>query len=257
MVNNAEIYLSIIIPAYNEARRLPQSLRDIKTFFSRFPENYEVIVIVEKSSDNTVQLAQAEVAGDLHFKIVDNKVRRGKGFAVRTGMLMAQGKYQFFMDADLSTPLSEVISFLAELESHQDIDILIGNRKHPKTNLIKKQNPLRQKMGETFNHFVQSFAFGGIQDTQCGFKAFKKDVSRNIFSRQTLNGFSFDVEVLLLARQMNYKIKDLPVKWINSPDSKVHVIKDSFKMLWDIMKVKRLVRRSLQTKPFLLQKSEQ
>jgi dolichyl-phosphate beta-glucosyltransferase len=250
MGNESEIYLSIVIPAFNEAKRLPPSLRDIISFFSKFPAPYEVLVIVEKSTDNTVQLAEAAVQGHPQFKIIDNQVKKGKGYAVRSGMLKARGQFQFFMDADLSTPLAEVVHFLGLFESHPDVDVFIGSRKHPETQILKKQNPLRQKMGETFNKLVMGMALKGFRDTQCGFKAFRRKASQEIFPRATLNGFSFDVELLLLAMAMGFKVREVPIKWVNSPESKVHIVKDSLHMLWDIMKVKRLVHRSLSAKPF-------
>jgi len=250
MENEKPIYLSMVIPAYNEEKRLPPSLRDIGTFFSRFPWPYETLVMVEKSTDNTMQRALEAAKPFPQIQVIDNQVKRGKGYAVRSGMLRARGENVFFMDADLSTPLSEVISFLAVLESKPDVDILIGSRQHPKSKIMKRQNPVREKMGQTFNRFVVTLALKGIKDTQCGFKAFRAKACHEIFKRQKLDGFSFDVEVLLLANAMGFKVEEMPVQWINSPDSKVHMVRDSLKMLKDLSKVRRLVQKSLELDPF-------
>lgn len=242
-------FLSIVVPAYNESKRIEASLKDLKSFFAAFPQSWEVILVIEKSTDNTVDLARKVVGDDPHFRIVANEVQKGKGYAVKTGMLQAQGDYVFFMDLDLSTPLVEVYGFLAHFESAPQTQVIIGSRQHAKSQILKKQNPLRQKMGQTFNKFVQLFAIRGITDTQCGFKAFRKETVQPVFRRQTLNGFSFDVEILLLAQKLGYKIDILPVKWINSPDSKVRIVRDSIKMFLDLLQVRRAVSKTLRAFP--------
>lgn len=240
--------LSIVIPAYNEERRLPGTIRDIRSFFARFPQ-VEVIVVVEKSKDRTVELAKEAAAGDPMIQIVANDVQRGKGYAVKCGMLRARGQFVFFMDADLSTPLAEVLKFLAEFQAQPDVAILIGSRAEAQSQIIKKQSWVRRNMGRSFNRFVQVFGVEGIKDTQCGFKAFRKRAVEPIFSRQTLNGFAFDVEVLVLAQMMGFKIQTIPVRWVNSPDSKVRIWLDPFKMLLDLIRIKRLARRTLKARP--------
>lgn len=242
--------LSLVLPAYNEERRLPRSLRDIQSFFGKFPEgSLEVLAIVEKSSDRTLELARAAVEGDARFQIVDNLVHRGKGFAVKSGMLRAQGEIVFFMDADLSTPLSEVLNFLGYFSENPAADVLIGSRRDPNSEILKRQNLFRQQLGRAFNYFVKAFGVRGIKDTQCGFKAFRRSAAQEIFSRLTIDGFAFDVEALMLAQEMNYKIEIRPVVWINSPDSKVRVLIDPLKMLWDLIRIRYRVRRSLRTHP--------
>lgn len=240
---------SLVIPAYNEERRLPVSIRDIRSFFSAFNDPFEVLVIVEKSTDRTLELAHEAAKGDDRIQVIDNQVHRGKGYAVRSGMLRARGEIVFFMDADLSTPLAEVLKFLAYFKEHPEVDVLIGSRAHAKSQIIKRQSLFRQSLGRTFNKFVQLFGIKGITDTQCGFKAFRARANREIFSRQTLDGFSFDVEVLLLAQRLGFKIDVLPVKWINSPDSKVRIWIDPFKMLWDLIRVRWIVHRTVRAKP--------
>lgn len=240
--------LSIVIPAYNEERRLPNTIQDLRSFFGRFG-NVEIIIVIEKSTDRTVELAHQAAAGDPHIRIVANEVQRGKGYAVKTGMLQAKGDIVFFMDADLSTPLAEVISFLSEFQSNPDVDILIGSRAEAKSQVIKKQSWVRRNLGRGFNRFVQIFGVAGIKDTQCGFKAFRHHAVEPVFSRQTLNGFAFDVELLVLAQLMGFKIGTIPVRWVNSPNSKVRIWIDPIKMFIDLVRIKRLARRTLKEKP--------
>ncbi len=241
--------ISIVIPAYNEERRLPHTIRDLRAFFGRVGSSIEIIIVIEKSTDRTVELARESAAGDSHIRIVANDVQRGKGYAVKTGMLQAKGDIVFFMDADLSTPLAEVITFLSEFQAHPDVDILIGSRAETKSQVIKKQSWIRRNLGRGFNRFVQVFGVPGIKDTQCGFKAFRKRAVEPVFSRQTLNGFAFDVELLVLAQLMGFTIKTVPVRWVNSPDSKVRIWIDPLKMFFDLVRIKRLARRTLKEKP--------
>ncbi len=231
--------LSIVIPAFNEAHRLPGSLKIIADFCKPLPFSHEVLVIVEKSTDNTLQLALEAVKGNPVFEIVDNKVHRGKGYAVRTGMLRAKGEIIFYMDADLSVPLEDITVFQTYFEQHPEVDVLVGNRQHAQSRIIKSQNILRQHMGQNFNRLIQCLVPLKIKDTQCGFKAFRQPCAREIFSRQTLDGFAFDVEALLLAQLAGYNLVDLPVQWSNSTESKVHIVYDSIRMLRDAIKLRR------------------
>jgi dolichyl-phosphate beta-glucosyltransferase len=240
--------ISIVIPAYNEERRLPGTIQDLRSFFGRFG-SVEIIIVIEKSTDRTVEMATKAAAGDPLIRIVANDVQRGKGYAVKTGMLQAKGEIVFFMDADLSTPLAEVISFLSEFQADPNIDILIGSRAEEKSQVIKKQSWLRRNLGRGFNQIVQVFGVTGIKDTQCGFKAFRKRAVEPVFSRQTINSFAFDVELLVLAQLMGFQIRTIPVRWVNSPDSKVRIWIDPIKMFFDLVRIKRLARRTLKEKP--------
>lgn len=238
--------LSLVIPAYNEERRLPTSLRDIQAFFGRFPASaLEIIVVIEKSTDRTLELARSVVGDDPRFHVIDNVVHRGKGYAVRSGMQRARGDVVFFMDADLSTPLSEVLKFVAHFSEHPAVDVVIGSRADARSEILKRQSWFRQSLGRGFNYFVQAFGIRGIKDTQCGFKAFRSRACHDVFSRSRIDGFAFDVEALLLASELGYKIDVRPVIWVNSPDSKVRVLIDPLKMLWELLRVKRNVRRAL------------
>ena len=249
MPADPEPHLSLIIPAYNESARLPQSLRRIMEAGGSFAFSYEVLVVVEKSTDGTLELAREIVAKQANFQIIDNGPQRGKGHAVRSGMLKAAGEHLFYMDADLSVPIEHVLFFLDYFRTHPEADVLAGNRQHSGSRIIKKQSLLRRKMGQTFNRILQSFSLLDIRDTQCGFKAFRKRAAREIFSRQKLDGFAFDVELLLLAKKLGFKIVDLPVDWVNSPESKVNILRDSFQMLRDAASVGKLVDQTLRENP--------
>ena len=238
-------YLSIVVPAYNEALRLPPTLEKLAEFCRDFGRSHEVLIIVERSTDGTLDIAARCAAQQAHFHAVDNLVQRGKGCAVRAGMLRARGEYIFYMDADLSVPLAAVPEFLARFESAPRADVLLGNRQHAMSRISRRQAWLRRTMGQTFNRILKACGVASLHDTQCGFKAFRREAARAIFSRQTIDGFAFDVEVLLLAERLGYKIADLPVEWINSPESKVRIVHDSLAMLRDTLRVRSAVAKTL------------
>lgn len=147
MSSGAEPYLSIVVPVYNEALRLPLSLRQMIEHFSRFALPHEILIVVEHSTDGTLELAQQAVAKQANFRVIDNKMQRGKGFAVRSGMLRACGDFIFYMDADLSVPLEEISRFLEHFEKHQEDGVLVGNRQHPESRIELRQTSLREKWG--------------------------------------------------------------------------------------------------------------
>lgn len=238
-------YLSIVVPAYNEARRLPPTLESMAAFLRDLGRPYEVLIIVERSTDGTLDIAARFAAQQAHFQAVDNLVQRGKGCAVRAGMLRARGEFIFYMDADLSVPLTAVPEFLARFEHDPRVGVLLGNRQHAMSRIIRRQAWLRRTMGQTFNRILKTCGLASLHDTQCGFKAFRRAAARAIFTRQKLDGFAFDVEVLLLAQRLGCAIDDLPVEWINSPESKVRILRDSLAMLRDTLRVRRLVAQTL------------
>jgi dolichyl-phosphate beta-glucosyltransferase len=242
--NTTRPTLSIVIPAYNEAKRLPQSLEKIRAFFNSYPFPVEILVIVEKSTDQTVQLAQNAVAGDTRFQVIDNQVQRGKGFAVRSGMKRATGKYVLFMDADLSTPLPEIYRFLKSYNHDEASDIRIGNRRDA-NGRVEEKSLGRRIMSRIFQKITSLVGISGVADTQCGFKMFTQAASKDIFAHQQLNGFAFDVEVLVLADELGYQVTPINVEWADSPNSKVNPLVDPFRMLWDMLKIRKMVRTSL------------
>jgi len=243
--------LSLVIPAYNEAHRLPATLGQIRDRRSAWDFDFEIIVVVEPSTDGTYAMAEAARSSLKELVVIGNDFHRGKGFAVRTGVLRARGKLIFFTDADLSTPLDDLELALSRLQADPAVDIIIGNRQHPDSLILRHQNPVRELMGQTFNRFVRGLAGLGITDTQCGFKGFRRLPAQAIFSRQKTDGFAFDVEILLLARAMNFSVVEMPVHWSNSPESRVRVISDSLRMLRDLVRIRRLVQATMRELPLL------
>ena len=234
-------YLSIVVPAYKEARRLPQTLDKLKGFLRGFTRTFEVLIVVERSADGTLELATGAARQQEKIFAIDAGPQRGKGHAVRTGVVRARGECIFYMDADLSVPIEEIDAFLAHFKNHPADDVLVGNRQHARSRIVCRQSALRESMGKGFNRLLQSLGLASVHDTQCGFKAFRRSAAHAIFSRQRLDGFAFDVEVLLLAERLGCNISDLPVEWRNSPDSRVRLVRDSFAMFRDMLRVRRLV----------------
>ncbi len=232
------VYLSIIIPAYNEEKRIGPTLSNVCGFFKTKNYEYEVILVDDGSSDRTVSEAEdSELANTGKLKIVKNSVNKGKGFSVKNGILKSLGEYVLFSDADLSTPIEEADKLFDHIG--KGYDIVIGSRSIAGSNVKVRQPFYREKMGRIFNYFINSLLMGGFIDTQCGFKLFKGSVARQIGKELTINGFCFDVEMLYLARKEGYKIAEVGITWENSPQSKVRVFSSSLSMFIDLLKIKR------------------
>ncbi len=232
--------LTIVIPAWNEAKRLPAGLKKLHEYCSGLGLEWEVVVVVEPGEDRTLELARQFAQCHSGFEVIAQPIHRGKGHAVRVGMLAAQGDLVFYMDADLSVPLREVAGFLSYFQAHPEIDVLIGDRSHARSRITRRQSVIRRSMGKLFNRILQWSGLTAIHDTQCGFKAFRKEPAKAIFAQQRIHGFAFDVEVLVLAERMGYALGDLPVEWINSPESRVHIVRDSLQMLRDTVRIRRV-----------------
>lgn len=226
--------LSIIIPAYNEEPRIEKSLKSANAYLEKMDKPYEIIVVDDGSSDKT-----SDVASGMGFaKVIKQPRNMGKGAAVRTGMLSAEGDIRIFTDADFSTPIYEIDKVINVINS--GADICIGSRAiNP--DMIKEHQPFyREYMGKVFNKFVQMLLIKGIKDTQCGFKGFTADSANRLFSQSKIDGFSFDVEILYLAKKLNLRVEQVPVEWYNDDRSKVNPIVDSTRMLLDLFNIKRL-----------------
>ena len=244
--------LSLVIPAYNEQNRLPATFQQIREHIVRWAFSFELIVVVEPSEDRTLELAHEETRSLPNLVVLTDSKRRGKGFAVRNGMLQARGSYVFFSDADLSTPLEDLDKGLALLQHDRSIDVLVGNRQHPNSQIVQHQSMMRECMGNVFNRMVQVLAGLDISDTQCGFKGFRYRTAKEIFGRQRTDGFAFDVEVLLLAKAMNFSVAEMPVRWRDSPASHIRIVRDSLRMLRDVAHVRKLVRDTMHEFPYRL-----
>jgi|SRR3989304_9777847 len=228
--------LSVVIPAYNEASRIGRTLDRICGYMNGRDSLYDVIVVDDGSDDHTVRIVRDFMGRYPAISLLQNGVNRGKGYSVRRGILHSGGSYVLVSDADLSTPIEEIDRLYKALED--GYDIAIGSRALLESVILEEQPWYRQLMGKTFNKFVQGIAVKGISDTQCGFKLFKGDAARAIFSRQRIDRFAFDVEALYLAKRMGFSIREVPVVWINSPDSKVRIFRDSLQMLNDLVKIR-------------------
>jgi dolichyl-phosphate beta-glucosyltransferase len=250
MSNQIRPLLSLVIPAYNEAERLPATLERIQEHRRSWSFSNEIIIVVEPGEDGTLALAENVAKSASQFAVLTHHEKRGKGFAVRSGMLRARGDFVFFTDADLSTPLEDLDASLQRFRKDRSIDVIVGNRQHPETLILEHQSVSREWMGKIFNRIAVSMTGLNIRDTQCGFKGFRHRAANEIFGRQRIDGFSFDVEVLLLAQAMGFSTVEVPVHWTNSPTSRVRVLHDSMGMLCDLFRIRRLVKRTLYEFPY-------
>jgi dolichyl-phosphate beta-glucosyltransferase len=230
------MYLSVVIPAYNEEQRIDKTLRVIHTYLQRQPYSSEIIVVDDGSQDGTVAIVRACDGWSTPVSVLQNGRNRGKGFSVRQGFLHAHGDYLLFSDADLSTPIEEVEKLFAALR--EPCDIAIGSRALVGSRVEVHQPWYREHMGRLFNVFVQALAVPGIRDTQCGFKCFRREASLAICQRMTIERFGFDVEMLYLARRLGYRVREVAVVWRNSPQTRVRVGRDSVSMLGDLWRVR-------------------
>lgn len=232
-------FLSLVVPAYNEAARLPESLAQIANFLSAQSYQSEVLVVENGSQDNTFKVAADFAKQNPNFSLIKLE-SRGKGLAVRTGMLAAKGTYRMMLDADLSMPVGEIGRFLPpQLES---VAITIASREAP--GAVRYNEPLYRHLGgRAINLLIRLLALPRLQDTQCGFKCFRAEVAEDLFAVQKMEGWSFDVEILYMARLRGYSIEELPIPWYYNSQSHVSPLRDSFRMLVDILRIRRNAAR--------------
>lgn len=227
-------FLSIIIPAYNEEKRLPLTLKQASHFIEAQAYESEVLIVENGSQDRTFELAQDFASSYAHIRVI-RETQRGKGLAVRTGMLAARGAYRFMADADFSMPVAEINRFLPP--NLEDFDIAIASREAP--GAVRYNEPHhRHVVGRVFNTMIRMMALPNLHDTQCGFKCFRAQVAEDLFARQTISGWSFDVEVLFIARRLGYRIVELPIPWYFNSESKVSVLRDSTHMALDLVQIR-------------------
>lgn len=229
------IHLSLIIPAYNEERRLPQTLENVLTFVQNQPYQAEIIVVENGSVDRTAEIAHSYAARYPHLSVL-SEANPGKGNAVRRGMLAARGQYRFMADADLSMPIEEVNRFIPP--ARPEVDIVIASREAP--GAIRYNEPaFRHWGGRAINTLIRLLALPGLRDTQCGFKCFRADIAEDLFRYQTLPGWSFDIELLYIARLRHYRVVELPIPWYYRNESKVNPIRDALRMAGDILTIRK------------------
>jgi glycosyltransferase involved in cell wall biosynthesis len=231
--------LSIVIPAYNEAKRLPRALEAVRAYLEeragRAPLRAEVIVVDDGSTDGTPEIV-AEWQGRLPgLRLVSNGRNRGKGYSVRHGMLEARGAVGLFTDADLSAPIEELEKLLAALER---AEVAVGSRGVDRSLIEARQSPLRELAGVVFNRLVWFVTGVRFRDTQCGFKAFRLPRARIIFEQQRIEGFGFDPELLFLARRHGLRATEVAVRWRHDPETKIHLVRDSTRMFRDLVRVR-------------------
>lgn len=229
----AQPFLSVVIPAYNEAARIGPSLEAIRSFLASKNFTAEVIVVDDGSGDSMPSLIERLNAGWPELRVLRNERNHGKGYSVRRGVMEAQGCYVLFTDADLSTPIEEVDLLLSLLESSH-ADAAIGSRALRRELIGIRQPWVREFSGRLFNVMVRAMTGLGIHDTQCGFKLFRREIARRAFAIQRSEGFGFDPEVLFLMQRFGGKILEVPVRWNNSPATKVRFLRDSTHMLIDL-----------------------
>lgn len=231
-------YLSVIIPAYNEAKRLSLTLIDIDKHLSQADFSYEIIVIDNNSSDATKEIAERFSRLLKNLRVIECSIR-GKGAAVKAGMLEAKGGIRLFMDADNATSIdqfSKMIPYFSAKEG-ENYQVVIGSRDIEGAKLEPPQPWHKRLLGNLGNLYIQALLLPGIWDTQCGFKAFTEEAAEKIFPLIKIRHWGFDVEILALAKKFGYKIKEIPVIWVNDPFSKVGPFA-YFQVLWEVVKIK-------------------
>ncbi|WP_406699390.1 dolichyl-phosphate beta-glucosyltransferase [Singulisphaera sp. Ch08] len=229
--------ISVIVPAYNEEQRLQASLSRIWSFLSQRFSAFELIVVDDGSTDATVRVVEAFAVDHHSVELIAYQPNRGKGYAVRTGMLRASYDLVLFSDADLATPIEEVETLLARIMA--GADVAIGSRMVAGSELKVRQPWYRELAGRSFNLLAQRMATPGIVDTQCGFKLFLGPVARDLFNRISEEGFGFDIEVLLLALRLGYEVAEVPVEWRHCEGSKVRLLRDSARMFSTLVRVRK------------------
>jgi dolichyl-phosphate beta-glucosyltransferase len=237
----ASLLLSIIIPAHNEETRLPRTLEQVFAFLGAQEYAAEVVVVENGSSDRTLEIARRYATQQRNLQVIHTD-ERGKGLAVRLGMLAAGGEYRFMCDADLSMPIDEANRFLPPALA--DFDVAIGSREVPGAHRYNEPRH-RHLGGRLINLIVRALILPRLQDTQCGFKCFRAAVAEDLFRRQTLPGWSFDIELLYLAYRGDYRVVEIPVDWYYRTESKVSAVRDALRMISDIFRIRANARRGV------------
>lgn len=240
-------HVSFVIPAFNEEGILQETLETAHRFFSSRPYTYELLPIDDGSGDSTYEIASRFAETVTECRPIRNDENRGKGYTVRRGIEEARGDLVIFSDADLSTPVEESEKLLEQL--NHGYDLVIGSRDLPGSDVRIRQPWYRETMGKIFNRIVRILVVGGFQDTQCGFKGFRREKILPVVRQLRINTFSFDVEILFVAKQLGLRIREEPVIWVNNPDTRVNALTDSIRMFIDLFKIRYYHLRGCYRKP--------
>jgi dolichyl-phosphate beta-glucosyltransferase len=243
------IALSIIVPAFNEADRLPATLRSIRGFLDETGRSAEVIVVDDGSTDATSAVVRDIASADERLTLIRLPQNRGKGYAVRTGVVNAAGERVLFADADGATPIEEISRLEARLDA--GAQVAIGSRGIKDEAVTVRAKINRRLAGRIFHQLVRHLTVKGFVDTQCGFKLFTAPVAQELFSRMRMDGFSFDVEVLLMAERRGYRVDEVPVNWTHQPGSKINVVADGIRMASDLFRIRAYAVRGLYDEPHI------
>jgi dolichyl-phosphate beta-glucosyltransferase len=236
-MNSRPLDLTVVIPAFNEERRLPRTLENIIAFLQSRSLQSEIIIVDDGSRDATASVADGFREKFPELRVFSNGKNRGKGFSVKRGMLEARAEFALFSDADLSTPIEEADKLLLALRE-QGYDVAIGSRGVDRTLIEIHQSVIREQAGIIFNHFVQWIMGIPFSDTQCGFKAFRTGKMRHIFEQQRIERFGFDPEILFLAKRNGLRVAEVPVRWAHDPATKVNVAADGIRMLFELLLIR-------------------
>ena len=239
----ARPFLSIVVPAYNEEARLPATLAEIAAWMEARHLDAEILVVDDGSRDRTAEIAGEALRGR-RGRVLRNGENRGKGYSVRHGVLEAAGRFVLLTDADLSTPITEYDKVAAWVRDH-DLDVAIGSRALPGSDVQQRQGLLRQTMGRIFNRIIRALTGLTFRDTQCGFKLLDRERTRPLFEKMVVDRFAFDVELLFLCRRFGLTVREVPVIWRNAPGSKVSILGDPLNMIYDVLRVRWRFRRGL------------
>ena len=227
--------VSIVIPAFNEAARIGNTIQKVQQFLQRFPFPHELIIVDDGSVDDTPKIIErSRLSG---VRSLRNETNHGKGYAVKQGVLAATGDYVLFSDADLSAPIEELEKLL-DVALKENADVVIGSRAVDRSMIDVHQSAVRESAGILFNLAVRLVLGLRIHDTQCGFKLFKRDRVLNIFKKQTTGGFGFDPELLFLAARSGLKIREVPVRWSHAEGSKIRFLRDGIRMFLDLVRIR-------------------
>lgn len=236
MTDETRPHLSVVIPMYNEAARITKSLHRLAAYFSDKTYSYEVVLVDDGSSDDSIAVARRELGEVPSLRVVGSDRNYGKGHAVRMGMLRAKGDYVLFTDADLSTPIEELDKFWPRFE--QGFDVVIGSRKMKGAEIIRHQPWWRENMGKVFTWLTNRLVTRNLSDLTCGFKSFRRAAAQDIFSHQTLHDWSFDAEIMFIAQRRGHRIKEVAVRWHDERGTKVRIVRDTLRSIRGLIKIR-------------------